>query len=148
MTANTDREEAAGRLAGRTGCDSFSLEWTCEHAADARLLSANKDRGVPCTCPAMRWRATATWGSNRIHSGDFPTSGGAAEALALRLLDGAICRCLKPVATSNLDGHCHWQRNGPVWTSSCSAPPIKSDGERGDVAGMITAFNRRRAENQ
>jgi hypothetical protein len=76
----------------------------------------------------------------RITVQDLRSPADAVMALAVRLLDGALCRCRKPVTLTAGKPGCRWTRQGARWEPGCDAPPITVTGQRGDYAAMRQAM--------
>jgi len=89
------------------------------------------------------WYAHAQWQGTRIIVQDHRSPSGAMLALAERLLFGAQCRCGKQVTLTDETPGCRWTLNGKRWEPGCDAPPMKVDGDRGDVAAMQRAARQR-----
>lgn len=124
-----DQLRAAADLGARAGARSFEIE----HAIDDEA----------------QWWATAYYQGTRVTGPSCSTPGAAAEALAVRLLTGARCRCGKLVAIGDDEaafayheatlptgerwtarqaveaGQCRWRRQGARWEPSCDAPPVR-----------------------
>jgi hypothetical protein len=119
---------ACADLAARSGARDFEVGYLHEDAA---------------TPEEAGWFAQATWQGARIATKtEHPSPQGAALELAHRLLNGATCRCGQPVTLTDDTPGCRWQLTGKRWESGCDAPPIKVEGQRGDVAAMNRAARR------
>jgi hypothetical protein len=95
------------------------------------------------------WYASAFYQGARITVDDQTHPALAAEGLALRLLDGAICRCTRPVASATAQDGCRWRRVGRRWEPGCDAPPLSMPGgTRGDYEAMNRAMRRRIAKGR
>lgn len=86
------------------------------------------------------WYAQVSYRGARIMVQDHRSPSGAALALAERLLYKAVCKCGQPVAINDDTPGCRWRLMGKHWESGCDAPPMKVDGERGDMSAMRQAF--------
>lgn len=121
---------AAADLVGRTGARSFAIGYLHD---DVPVEEAG-------------WYAHAQYRGARISADDHRSPGDAAEALAIRLLTGARCKCGKLVALvpggafaftdpvmadgsrwsadqAEDAGQCLWRRYGKRWQQGCEPPP-------------------------
>jgi hypothetical protein len=87
------------------------------------------------------WYAVAHFRGARLTAENHTSPAAAAMALATRLLSGATCRCGKPVTLGG-SGGCPWRLAGQRWEPGCDAPPIRVQGQRGDVEAMNRAMRR------
>jgi hypothetical protein len=124
---------AAVDLVGRTGATNFEIGYLNDPEEPEYA-----ERGP-------EWWAKAQYQGNRISVDGFDRAEGAAQALAVRILTGAKCRCGRLVALSDdgaiaypttamadgttwtadearAAGQCRWTRHGPSWQPSCPKP--------------------------
>lgn len=130
-----DAVVAAADLIGRAGANGFEIAWTCPHAPDI-------DDGH--SCPDVTWTCSASFRGRRLFTNPYGHPAQAANALALKILDGAVCRCGQPVVLFTGAG-CLWKRTGERWEPSCDAEPLDLGAmgvERGDLVGMNRATRR------
>lgn len=127
-----DRLVAAADLCGRAGAREFQVGYLHDDVPAAEA----------------GWYAHATYAGARVTAEDHSSPWEAAEALAVRLLTGAKCKCGRLVALSPAGavaftkpvmadgsawtaeaaaaaGQCLWQRQGARWEPGCDAPPIE-----------------------
>lgn len=123
---------ACADLIGRAGGKSIEIGWACPHTPDTAH-----------NCPDVTWWAQAQWNGARLIRDGHPTPDSACLALAIRVLDGARCRCGEPVALTDTAHGCRWRLVGQRWEPSCHVGPIHVPGPRGDVAAMGRALNRK-----
>jgi len=98
-------------------------------AADVIELAGGSHVTLAAGDPASdrRWDAAASGpGGNRIAAGGYPGPAEAAEALALMIVSGTMCRCgkrawlaLAGTGTAAPDGACAWQRTEHGWHPGC-----------------------------
>lgn len=117
-------------LVGRTGAKNFEIGWL-------------NDEGEPAYQKhGPQWWAKAQYNGARIMVEDHPGPTEACEALALRLLTGAKCKCGKLVRLGQFGavafddvqmadgttwtlseaeqaGQCRWRRRGKHWRKDC-----------------------------
>lgn len=127
MNMNSDVIIACADLAGRAGAQHFEIGYLHD---DVPVEEAG-------------WYAQVTYRGARITTGEHPSPSGAALALAERLLDGATCRCRRPVDLSDSEGvigRCRWRLVGQRWEPGCDAPSVRVEGPRGDHAAMTRAM--------
>lgn len=137
MTAPLDEDVliAAVDLVGRAGARELEVGY----------LNDEDDPAFAVDGPA--WWAHAAYGGHRITVEGFDRPDAAAEALAVKILTGAKCRCGRLVALSDdgavfttgamadgtrwtpeeakAAGQCRWRRDGRRWEPSCDAPPLR-----------------------
>lgn len=121
---NSDVVVACADLAARAGARDFEIG----HLRD----------DVPVE--EAGWYAIASYQGARIMVDEHRSPSAAALALAERLLDGATCRCRRPVALNDDLPGCRWRLVGQRWEPGCDAPPLTVRDERGDHAAMRTAL--------
>lgn len=127
---------AAADLVDRAGATEFQIAWDCPHTPD--------ETGDH-TCPDVRWTCSAKYKGHRIFTEPRQHPAQAANALAVKILTGATCRCGELVGLFGAPG-CQWTLKGNRWEPSCDARPINMTGlgvERGDLVGMNRAARRR-----
>jgi hypothetical protein len=125
---------AAAHLVGRAGATEFEIAWDCPHVPD---------EGDDHNCPDVTWTCSAKYRGHRIFTDPHPYPGQAANALAVKILEGAMCRCGERVVLFDGEG-CRWTQQGDRWVPGCDAPPIPMVGvDRGDLVGMNRAARRR-----
>lgn len=129
MTSNDYMNEeaivACVDLVGRAGASGFEIGYLHD---DVPVEEAS-------------WYAHAQYRGARFTAEDHRSPAAAALALAGRLLDGATCRCLQPIALTELGEGCRWQLIGRRWEPGCDAAPIAMGaGQRGDHAAMTLAL--------
>ena len=126
LSVDQDAVIACVDLIGRTGAKDFELGYLHDD--------------VPIEDAA--WYCTATYRGAKIIEENHPGPIEAAEALALKLLTGAKCRCGKLVALNDVAafaffdvtmadgsrwtaadaakaGQCRWRRDGARWKRGC-----------------------------
>jgi hypothetical protein len=100
-----DAMDAALNLIGRTGAHGMGVGYLHDDV------------------PADRagWYAHAQYRGARITAQDHVGPVEAVEALARRLLDGALCtHCGQRIALADFPGkRCRWTRRGPQWVRGC-----------------------------
>lgn len=106
--ADQARLRAAVDLVGRTGATSFEVGYLHDD--------------VPVELAG--WWAHAQYRGRRITVDDQPGPIDAAEALAVRLMTGAMCaHCKQPVLMDDLPiagpNGCRWWRSGAAWVRGC-----------------------------
>lgn len=131
-----DEVVAAAGLVGRAGAIEFEIAWDCPHTP-----------GEPDghNCPSITWTCSAKYQGHRIFTEPRTHPAQAANALAVKILEGAMCRCGQPVGLFG-GGGCQWKRIDKRWEPGCDSPPINMAGlgiERGDLVGMNRAARRR-----
>src|SRR5262249_5673931 len=90
-----------------------------------------------------RWWAYVVFRGARVQVDGHADPHGAALALSIRILRGAVCKCGRSIAIADgLAGSCRWRLVGNRWEPGCEAPPIKVQAPRGDHAAMREAFRR------
>ena len=125
-TDDEDRLIAAADLVGRTGARGFEIGYLHDDVPAAEA----------------GWYAQAQYQGSRIIAENYTNPIEAAEALAVRLLTGAKCRCGRLVALSDdgalafrkpvmsdgsvftaeqarAAGLCRWRRKGARWSAAC-----------------------------
>lgn len=127
---NQDIILACVHLVGRAGAKTFNLG----HLHD----------NVPIS--EAGWYAEAMWKGHRVIAENHSSPSAAALALAEQLLTGATCRCGQLVALSDGRDGCRWRLVGDRWQPGCDAPPIRYEGEPGDVAAIAEAGVRVRTD--
>lgn len=123
-----DKVVAAADLVGRAGATGFEIGYLYDDVPPEQAA----------------WYAHAQYKGARIIAENHPHPADAAEALAVKLLTGAKCKCgrlvaldtdgaiafRKPVmadgstftaAEARRAGQCRWRREGKRWTSGCDA---------------------------
>lgn len=128
-----DIVKACARLAERAGARSWELGWACPHLPEAEYEERHH-------CDDITWTATAEYSMGPIaETAETPHE--AALALAVRLMDGAACRCGRDVTLSKNSSSklCRWKLEGDRWNPGCDAPPLDS-AARGDYLGMVAAL--------
>ena len=120
----SDTVVACADLVGRAGASGFEIGYLHD---DVPVEEAG-------------WYATASYQGARIMAEDHRSPGGAAMALAERLLIGATCRCRQPVALSDVAAGCRWELVGQRWEPGCDAPSVHVKARRGDHAAMRRAL--------
>jgi hypothetical protein len=116
---------ACADLAARGGAIDFKIGYFDNLDPDGAPLAAG--------LPAKLWFAEVEWSGTQLSTENHPTAAAAADAMALKLLDGARCRCGKvivvesesPTATPKQRMWCYWRRHNARWRPGCTAPPIK-----------------------
>ncbi len=116
---------AAVDLVNRAGAKSFEFGYLHE---DAPIAEAG-------------WWAQAQYKGAKLMAEHHVSPGHAAEALALRLLAGATCKCGEQVALTDAQPGCRWKLTGEGqqarWVSGCDAPSIPIEaGELGDAEAL------------
>lgn len=112
-TYDEDALVAGVDLVGRTGATDFEVGYLHD---DVPVAEAG-------------WYAKAQYRGARLTAEDHPGPVEAVEALARRLLKGALCKCRRRVTLAGSQGDgskCRWTRVGRRWTSECeswAAPP-------------------------
>lgn len=86
------------------------------------------------------WYAHARYRGARITVDDRRSPTEAAMALAQRLLDGATCRCRRPVTLTDRRPGCRWQLVGQRWKPGCDVTPLKMT-TRGDLTAIAQALD-------
>ena len=114
---------ALADLVGRCGASGLELGWVHD---DVPVEEAG-------------WYAMASFKGARITEQDHRSPSGAALALAERLLARAQCRCGKTVTLVDPE-RCRWRLMGQRWEPSCDAPPVRVEGQRGDLAALQAAM--------
>ena len=95
---------ACADLVGRSGGKEFELGYLDE---DASMAEA-------------RWWAKAQYKGARIMVEEKTSPWEACDALARRIIDGAMCTgCGKDVTLVDQVGGCRWRRNGDKWEMGC-----------------------------
>lgn len=121
---------ATVELVGRTGAKNFEIGWL-------------NDPGEPAyEKHGPQWWVKAQYKGARIQVEDFADPNSACDALAVRLLTGAKCKCRKLVALASSGaiayddvrmadgsvwtfaeaeraGQCRWRRRGKHWRRGC-----------------------------
>ncbi len=117
---------ACADLIGRCGAKDFEIGFLRE---DVPIEEAG-------------WYAKARYNEHTFDSGEHRLPGGAARALAERLLEGGLCKCGQQVTLTDDKPGCRWRLTNPPepaatrWESGCDAPSIEMTGERGDLAAL------------
>lgn len=135
MSLDAQAVVAAADLIGRAGATEFA--WDCPHTPD---------EGPDHNCPHVTWTCSAKYRGHRIFTDPQPYPGQAANALAVKILEGGLCRCGWPASITKQPDACHWKLVGQRWEPGCDAPPIdgRAEGlERGDLVGLNRAARRR-----
>lgn len=127
---NGDAVEACADLVGRAGASGFQIGYLHD---DVPIEDAG-------------WYAHAQYRGARIMVEGRRSPSEAALALAERLLRGAACRCGKTVTLTDNSNGCRWRLAGKRWEPGCDAPPVRVDGQRGDLAAMNRAMRRAAAK--
>ncbi len=131
---NDDILAACAHLVDRAGANGFEIGYVHE---DVPVEQAG-------------WYAHAQYRGARITSADHTSPTNAALGLAERILTGGTCRCGHPVTIRDDKPGCRWRLMGDRWQPGCDAPPMKVDGDRGDLAAIQAAANppRNRAQRR
>jgi hypothetical protein len=114
---------ACADLSGRVGARDFEIGYVHD---DVPIEEAG-------------WYVQVSYQGARIIVQDHRSPETAALAMAVRLLDGATCRCRKSVSLSDGSG-CRWRLVGQRWEPGCDAPSVKVKGKAGDLAAMRRAM--------
>lgn len=121
-TFDQDAISAAADLVGRSG------------AADLEIGYVRDD--VPVEDAG--WYASATYGGAKLIAEEHRDPVAAVEALARRVLSGAMCRrCGEPIRLNDAEPGCRWTRQGKRWEPGC--------GQEIDRSIPVPAFARRGA---
>lgn len=125
MAESDDIVVACADLVGRAGASGFEIGYLHD---DVPVEEAG-------------WYAHAQYKGARITVEDHQSPTAAALALAQRLLDGATCRCRRPVSLSDRRDGCRWRLMGARWEPGCDVPPLTvRGGQRGDHAAIARAL--------
>lgn len=119
--------EACANLVGRTGVRGFEIGFVND---DVPMEDAG-------------WYAHASFQGARIQVQDHRSPSAAALALAEQILIGGACRCGKQVTLADRQDGCRWRLMGKRWEPGCDVPPVRVEGNRGDLNAMRRAIRER-----
>lgn len=122
---NTDAVAACADLVGRAGAKAFEIGYVHEDVPSEQA----------------GWWASAQFQGARILVEDHRSSDAAADALVVRMLTGADCRCGRTVTLTAAKGCCPWALVGRKWLPGCRAKPLHIKANRGDVTAMRLAMH-------